>query len=167
MERTDKQKRKRLVGARLIFGILAVVGMGLLWPRERLLTHMARPVLKLTPKTADTAWLSAHRLLIITTEQEMSMANAARDLGQGWKVSPSIHIDPRQTITLAEIEGPGAIQHIWNTVGRRVLPCAVPPLQSPAVCRSPYTARWRQGSGPLCRHLPRLAGKLDRLVGRD
>ena len=42
--------------------------------------------------------------------------NAARDLGQGWKVSPSIHILPRQTVTLADIEGPGAIQHIWNTV---------------------------------------------------
>jgi hypothetical protein len=43
-------------------------------------------------------------------------ANAARDLGQGWKVSPSIHIQPRQTVTLAEIDGPGAIQQIWNTV---------------------------------------------------
>ena len=43
-------------------------------------------------------------------------ANAARDLGQGWKVSPSIHIPANATVTLAEIEGPGAIQHIWNTV---------------------------------------------------
>src|SRR5512146_700128 len=43
-------------------------------------------------------------------------ANCARDLGQGWKVSPSIVIPARQTVTLAEIEGPGAIQHIWNTV---------------------------------------------------
>lgn len=43
-------------------------------------------------------------------------ANAARDLGQGWKVSPSIHIPPKTTVLLAEIEGPGAIQHIWNTV---------------------------------------------------
>lgn len=43
-------------------------------------------------------------------------ANAARDLGQGWKVSPSIHIPANSTVTLAEIEGPGAIQHIWNTV---------------------------------------------------
>jgi hypothetical protein len=42
-------------------------------------------------------------------------ANAARDLGQGWKVSPCINIQPRQTVTLAEIEGPGAIQHIWLT----------------------------------------------------
>lgn len=42
--------------------------------------------------------------------------NPARDLGQGWKVSPSINIQPRQTVTLADIQGPGAVQHIWNTV---------------------------------------------------
>ena len=41
--------------------------------------------------------------------------NAARDLGQGWKVSPYVHIAPKQTYTLAEIQGPGAIQHIWMT----------------------------------------------------
>jgi hypothetical protein len=43
-------------------------------------------------------------------------AAAARELGQGWKISPSIHIPARATVTLAEIEGPGVIQHIWNTV---------------------------------------------------
>ena len=43
-------------------------------------------------------------------------ANAARDLGQGWKVSPSIRIEPKQTFTLVDIEGPGAIQHIWMTI---------------------------------------------------
>lgn len=43
-------------------------------------------------------------------------ANAASDLGQGWKVSPSIRIEPKQTFTLAEIVGPGAIQHIWMTI---------------------------------------------------
>ncbi len=41
--------------------------------------------------------------------------NAARDLGQGWKVSPYIHILPKQTFVLAEIQGPGAIQQIWMT----------------------------------------------------
>jgi hypothetical protein len=40
---------------------------------------------------------------------------ASRDLGQGWKVSPSIIIKGKSTFTLAEIEGPGAIQHIWMT----------------------------------------------------
>ena len=42
-------------------------------------------------------------------------ANAARDLGQGWKINPSVDIKPGQTFTLAEMEGPGAIQHIWMT----------------------------------------------------
>ena len=43
-------------------------------------------------------------------------ARVSRELGQGWKVSPSIHIPPGATVTLAEIEGPGVINHIWLTV---------------------------------------------------
>jgi hypothetical protein len=42
-------------------------------------------------------------------------SNAARDLGQGWKVNPYIRIKSGETITIAEIEGSGAIQHIWMT----------------------------------------------------
>ena len=34
---------------------------------------------------------------------------------QGWKVSPSIQIQPGETIELANIEGPGAIQQIWQS----------------------------------------------------
>lgn len=41
--------------------------------------------------------------------------DCARDLGQGWKISPSIDVEAKSTLTLAEIEGPGAIQHIWLT----------------------------------------------------
>src|SRR5215203_3922489 len=43
-----------------------------------------------------------------------SVANAwhaAQDLGKGWKVNPFIEILGRETITIAEMEGPGAIQH--------------------------------------------------------
>src|SRR5579872_4098975 len=40
----------------------------------------------------------------------------ARDLGIGWKVAPCINIDPKTTVTLADIAGMGAIQHIWITV---------------------------------------------------
>jgi len=40
---------------------------------------------------------------------------ASRDLGQGWKVSPSVVIKAHTTFTVAEIDGPGAIQHIWMT----------------------------------------------------
>lgn len=42
-------------------------------------------------------------------------ADAARDLGQGWKISPSVIIKPHTTFTLAEISGSGSIQHIWMT----------------------------------------------------
>jgi hypothetical protein len=40
---------------------------------------------------------------------------AARDLGQGWKVSPYVRIKPGETFVLADVEGMGAIQHIWMT----------------------------------------------------
>lgn len=39
----------------------------------------------------------------------------ARDLGQGWKVSPSVIVKAQTNFTLGEIEGPGVIQHIWMT----------------------------------------------------
>jgi hypothetical protein len=42
-------------------------------------------------------------------------SNAARDLGQGWKVNPFVIIKPGEIFTMAEITGPGAIQHIWMT----------------------------------------------------
>ncbi|OHB78109.1 MAG: hypothetical protein A2W31_01005 [Planctomycetes bacterium RBG_16_64_10] len=42
-------------------------------------------------------------------------AEAARELGRGWKVSPSIRVPAKTTFPLAEIQGPGAIQQIWMT----------------------------------------------------
>jgi hypothetical protein len=42
-------------------------------------------------------------------------AYAARELGRGWKVSPSVEIKPKSVFVLAEINGPGAIQQIWMT----------------------------------------------------
>jgi hypothetical protein len=41
--------------------------------------------------------------------------NCAKDLGQGWKVSPSVKVAPGETFEMAIIEGPGAIQQIWLT----------------------------------------------------
>lgn len=37
-------------------------------------------------------------------------------LGQGWKVRPGVSLPPGETVTLADITGPGIIQHIWMTV---------------------------------------------------
>ncbi|HEX6894258.1 MAG TPA: glycoside hydrolase family 172 protein [Bryobacteraceae bacterium] len=42
-------------------------------------------------------------------------SEAARDLGRGWKVNPFVIIEPGKTFTLADISGPGSIQHIWMT----------------------------------------------------
>lgn len=42
-------------------------------------------------------------------------SSAARDLGQGWKINPFVRIKPGEVFTMAEINGPGAIQHIWMT----------------------------------------------------
>ncbi len=47
-------------------------------------------------------------------------ANAARDLGQGWKISPLATIKGKTTFTMAEIKGSGAIQHIWIAVSPKL-----------------------------------------------
>ncbi len=49
------------------------------------------------------------------TATEGTGKHASRELGQGWKVSPSVRVKAKQTFTMAEIEGPGAIQQIWLT----------------------------------------------------
>jgi hypothetical protein len=51
----------------------------------------------------------------MATLEEGTAARAARELGQGWKVNPYVHIEPGQTFTLGEIEGSGIIRHIWMT----------------------------------------------------
>ncbi len=51
-----------------------------------------------------------------TCEPENGISkDQCRDLGKGWKVNPCIALEANSTFTLAEIEGPGAIQHIWIT----------------------------------------------------
>jgi hypothetical protein len=42
-------------------------------------------------------------------------ADAARDLGPGWKVSPSVDVGPGETYDLAVIDGTGTVTHVWAT----------------------------------------------------
>lgn len=42
-------------------------------------------------------------------------SGASRELGLGWKVSPSVEVKAGQTFTLADIDGSGQIEHIWVT----------------------------------------------------
>ncbi|WP_245999640.1 glycoside hydrolase family 172 protein [Paraflavitalea soli] len=51
----------------------------------------------------------------MATLENGSAKNEARELGQGWKVSPYVVIKKGTTFTLGEITGSGAIQHIWMT----------------------------------------------------
>lgn len=46
---------------------------------------------------------------------EGSASNAARELGQGWKVNPYVVLGAGNTAVLADVEGEGAIKHIWIT----------------------------------------------------
>ncbi|MDX2110528.1 MAG: glycoside hydrolase family 172 protein [Verrucomicrobiota bacterium] len=46
---------------------------------------------------------------------EGSGAACARDLGQGWKISPCVEILPGTTFEIAAIAGPGFIEQIWMT----------------------------------------------------
>ena len=43
-------------------------------------------------------------------------AQCARDLGLGWKISPSVSIPAHTTHTVADVAGPGAVQQIWLTL---------------------------------------------------
>ena len=49
------------------------------------------------------------------TRNQAVSANAASTLGKGWKVNPCIDIDAGETMVIADIDGPGAIQQIWMT----------------------------------------------------
>lgn len=39
----------------------------------------------------------------------------ARELGRGWKISPSVEIEAHSTVVLADIAESGSISHIWMT----------------------------------------------------
>ncbi|MCC5930627.1 MAG: DUF2961 domain-containing protein [Cyclobacteriaceae bacterium] len=54
----------------------------------------------------------------MATLEEGVSGRQARELGVGWKVNPYVFIEPGQTHVLADIEGSGAIQHIWMTPTR-------------------------------------------------
>lgn len=49
------------------------------------------------------------------TLEEGVHGHQARELGVGWKVNPFVRIQSGEEFTIAEIEGSGAIQHIWMT----------------------------------------------------
>jgi hypothetical protein len=45
-------------------------------------------------------------------------AAAGRELGRGWKISPSIEVAAGATAVLADLDGPAVIRHLWVTTHR-------------------------------------------------
>jgi len=79
-------------------------------------------------------------------------AQAARDLGRGWKISPSVQIEPDQTFTLADIAGPGVLQSMWFTgrpMGRDVILRIYWDGQSEPSVECPLGDFFTQGWGPF------------------
>jgi len=50
-----------------------------------------------------------------TPLEEGTAHEAARDLGNGWKVNPYFHLKAGETITLADVKDEGEIRQIWLT----------------------------------------------------
>ena len=57
----------------------------------------------------------------MATVGQGSASNAAAELGQGWKVNPYIVVKPGTTITLGEIQGSGAIQHMAGMKDTKII----------------------------------------------
>jgi len=54
----------------LLAGALIATGFWLAWPRDPLLMKVARPIVRVDTVKQELCWLSAHQLLIVTTEEE-------------------------------------------------------------------------------------------------
>jgi len=46
---------------------------------------------------------------------EPRAGSASAHLGRGWKCRPTVNLKPEETVDLARIQGPGAVQSIWMT----------------------------------------------------
>ncbi len=55
----------------------------------------------------------------VETTLHPGAANSARELGQGWKMSPCLIIPAGETATIMDDSGPGVIRHIWVTMDPR------------------------------------------------
>jgi lysophospholipase L1-like esterase len=88
---------------------------------------------------------------------------AAAKLGKGWKVNPYIIVQPGETLTMGEADGPGVIHHIWMTIGSTIEYRdtilrmywdgeSTPSVESPV--GDFFASGWGQGAEPLIDSLP-------------
>ena len=70
MKPTRGGRRAFWTGIVLIAGALTATGVWLALPRDPLLMEVARPLVHVDTRKQELCWLSAHQLLIVTTEEE-------------------------------------------------------------------------------------------------
>ena len=95
MDKTSLRKRRLRAGIGLIGGAFAVLATVAVWPRERLLTEVARPVMNVQSAKQTLYWLSDHRLLHIATDEFGAFVRRpqGRPIWQNWNGSADL-IDP-------------------------------------------------------------------------
>ena len=82
--------------------------------------HLSRPIdLIGEPYLLDTGLTSRSISFENPTGAPGAGGQAASELGVGRKGAPNRSFAAGETVTLADIEGPGTIRHIWMTVGDR------------------------------------------------
>jgi hypothetical protein len=89
MKQATGYKIRRWAGKTLVILTLAMIGLWLVWPHERLLTTIARPVPganlgKASVWNEDLCWVSSHQLLIVTTVQLGRFGNG-NSTNQNWQ----------------------------------------------------------------------------------
>ena len=77
--------------------------------------------------------------------------NAGSMLGEGWKIRPCITLDPGTTTTLANIDGPGIIQHIWITVNPKAYRDTIIRFYWDTRTRPPSKYHWATSSATVTR----------------
>jgi len=70
MEQIKRTRRIRQTGVGTAVAALAAFAIWQIWPRERLLMEVARPVIGADIEQAEFCWLSVHHLLLVTTKHE-------------------------------------------------------------------------------------------------
>jgi Protein of unknown function (DUF2961) len=66
-----------------------------------------------SPENPDGSKGGAARAVPDPSDPDLVITTGAAELGVGWKVRPCIGLKSGQTVTLADIEGPGSINHMW------------------------------------------------------
>ena len=85
MERTKTTRRKWRAGGGIVILVLVVVAIWKVWPRERLLMDVARPIAPIDTKREQYCWRSEHQLLLLNSIHGGPLSEPIRNYKKDWK----------------------------------------------------------------------------------